>query len=96
MKSAFSQKPDESTQYNVSSFFSSESFIEDISGRSECDGMVMLWKVCWYCVGVFMEVDADVFYVVWMWLEVEEIGIIKSYKNRYLIMDIPLVIHNMY
>ena len=37
--------------------------------------------------------------LMWMWLEVEEIGIIKSYKNkynRYLIMDIPLVIHNMY
>ena len=40
VKSLFSQKPDESIQYKFSSFFSSESFIEDILGIS--DGGAML------------------------------------------------------
>ena len=40
VKSLFSQKPDESTQYKFNSFFSSESFIEDISGISDGGAMV--------------------------------------------------------
>jgi len=52
--SCFSQKVEESMPYKVSSFFSSEGFMEEISGRS---GM-MIGLLEFVVVGLFLEVMA--------------------------------------